>query len=86
MTATEVAELIERFAQSSGAPVRTRTDVTSVRRMGEDGYRVTTEHGEIHARTVVIASGACNLPAMPAFADAVPAERRADHAVALPKP
>ena len=72
MTAAEVAELIERFAESARAPVRTGTDVTSVRRVGDDGYRVTTEHGEIQARTVVIASGACNLPAVPAFADAVP--------------
>jgi putative flavoprotein involved in K+ transport len=74
MTAAEVAELVERFARSSRAPVRTQTDVTSVRRVGEDGYRVTTQRGEIQARTVVIASGACNLPAMPVFADAVPAE------------
>ncbi len=72
MTAAEVAELIERFAQSARAPVRTRTDVTSLVRAGDDGYRVTTEHGEIQARTVVIASGGCNLPAVPPFADAVP--------------
>ena len=47
--------------------------MTSLRRV-DDGYRVTTSQGEIHARAVVIASGACNLPAVPAFADAVPAE------------
>jgi len=74
MTAAEVAELIERFAQSARAPVRTGTDVTSLRHVGDDGYRLVTEHGEIQAGTVVIASGACNLPAVPAFADAVPAE------------
>ena len=74
MTAVEVAELIERFAESARAPVRTGTDVTSVRCVGDDGYRVMTEHGEIQARTVVIASGACNLPVVPAFADAVPAD------------
>jgi putative flavoprotein involved in K+ transport len=74
MTAAEVVELIERFAARARAPVRTKTDVTSLRRVGDDGYRVTTEHGEIQARTVVIASGACNLPALPAFADAVPAD------------
>jgi putative flavoprotein involved in K+ transport len=73
MTATEVAELIERFAQSASAPVRTGTDVTSLLRVDED-YRVTSEQGEIQAATVVIASGACNLPAVPAFADAVPAD------------
>jgi putative flavoprotein involved in K+ transport len=74
MTAAEVVKLIERFAESAGAPVRTGTAVTSLRHMGAEGYRVTTGHGEIQARTVVIASGACNLPAVPAFAGAVPAD------------
>jgi putative flavoprotein involved in K+ transport len=72
MTAPEVAELIERFAERARAPVRTRTDVTSLRRAGDDGYLVTTDSGALRTRTVVIASGACNLPAVPAFADAVP--------------
>jgi putative flavoprotein involved in K+ transport len=36
MTAAQVAELIERFAQSARAPVRTGTDVTSLRSMGDD--------------------------------------------------
>jgi len=74
MTASEVAELIERFAQSARAPVRTGTEVTSLRLVGDDGYRVTTDSGALQARTVVIASGACNLPVVPAFADAVPAD------------
>jgi putative flavoprotein involved in K+ transport len=74
MTAAEVVELIERFAASARTPVRTGTEVTSLRRVGGDAYCVTTDHGEIHARTVVIASGACNLPAVPAFEDAVPAD------------
>jgi putative flavoprotein involved in K+ transport len=72
MTAGEVAELIERSAASARAPVRTRTDVTSVRQVGDNGYRVMTDDGEIDARTVVVASGACNLPALPAFAGAIP--------------
>jgi putative flavoprotein involved in K+ transport len=54
--------------------VRTGTEVTSLRRVGEEGYRITTPHGEIRAGTVVIASGACNLPAVPAFADALTAD------------
>jgi putative flavoprotein involved in K+ transport len=74
MTAAEVVELIERCATSIGAPVRTGTDVTSLRCVGDAGYRLTSDRGEIEARTVVIASGACNLPAVPAFADAVPAD------------
>ena len=72
MTAGEVSEFIERFAKVSRAPVRTGVNVTSVRRAG-DGYQVTTSRGEIHARTVVIASGACNQPSVPPFSGAVPA-------------
>jgi putative flavoprotein involved in K+ transport len=72
MTMGEVTELIERFAKVSGAPVRTGVNVTSVRQAG-GGYQVTTSGGQIQARTVVIASGACNQPALPPFREAVPA-------------
>ncbi|MFB4286208.1 NAD(P)-binding domain-containing protein [Nonomuraea sp. ATR24] len=71
MTAKEVTQFVEGFAALTRAPVRTGTDVTSVRQ-SDDGYRVTTSHGEIACRTVVIASGACNLPSVPPFAEAVP--------------
>jgi putative flavoprotein involved in K+ transport len=71
MTVSELTEFIERFAKVSGAPVRTGVNVTSVRQSG-DGYHLTTSRGEIAARTVVIASGACNQPAVPALRDAVP--------------
>jgi putative flavoprotein involved in K+ transport len=71
MTAADVVELIERFASATGAPVRTQTTVTSVRQ-ADGGYRVTTSQGEIRARTVVIASGACNRPVVAGFADAIP--------------
>ncbi|HEY1347759.1 MAG TPA: NAD(P)-binding domain-containing protein [Streptosporangiaceae bacterium] len=72
MTAGEVTAFIERFATVSGAPVRTGANVTSVR-CTDGGYHVTTSRGEIRCRTVVIASGACNQPAVPPFSDAVPA-------------
>jgi putative flavoprotein involved in K+ transport len=72
MTAGEVSDLIERFAAVSRAPVRTGAAVTSVRPAG-DGYLVTTGDGELAARAVVIASGACNRPVVPAFAGEVPA-------------
>jgi putative flavoprotein involved in K+ transport len=72
MTVGEVTGFIERFAEVSRAPVRTGVNVTSARRAG-DGYHLTTSCGEIHARTVVIATGACNEPSMPRFSDAVPA-------------
>ncbi|MDQ7906267.1 NAD(P)/FAD-dependent oxidoreductase [Phytohabitans sp. ZYX-F-186] len=72
MTAGEVVELIDRFAAVSRAPVRTGTNVTSVRAV-DGGYHVTTSRGEIRCRTVVVASGACNLPAVPPISQAVPA-------------
>jgi putative flavoprotein involved in K+ transport len=66
-----VAGFITQYAALSKAPVRTGTAVTSLTRDG-DGYRLLTTTGEIHARTVVIASGACNLPHVPAVRAALP--------------
>jgi putative flavoprotein involved in K+ transport len=71
LTVNEVTGFIERFAEMSRAPVQTGTNVTSVTR-ANDGYQVTTSQGEFRCRTVVIASGACNQPTVPAFSDAVP--------------
>ena len=71
MTAAEVVAFIDAYAARIAAPVRTGTSVTSVRRF-DDGYRVTTDRGEIACRTVVLAGGACNRPAVPALAGGVP--------------
>jgi putative flavoprotein involved in K+ transport len=71
MSSTEVADFIDGFAQASVAPVRINTAVSSVRPTS-DGYVVRTDNGELACRTVVIASGACNRPVVPAFAAAIP--------------
>jgi putative flavoprotein involved in K+ transport len=72
MTMAEVIEFITGFATLSEAPVRTNTAVTSVRRV-DDGFHVVTNRGELHGRTVVLASGAYNLPAVPPLREAIPA-------------
>ncbi|MEN3308664.1 MAG: putative flavoprotein involved in transport [Micromonosporaceae bacterium] len=72
MTMGEVIEFIEHFATVSRAPVRTGTNVTSVRR-ADGGYHVTTSRGDIRCRSVILASGACNVPTVPQFSAAVPA-------------
>ena len=73
MSMPEVIALIERFAAATRAPVRTQTAVTSVAAADGAGYRVATSQGEIACRSVVIASGACNLPSIPALHAGVPA-------------
>ncbi len=70
-TMPETIEFIERYAQVISAPVRTDTTVTSVRSSGE-GYVVTTTQGAWRCRTVVIASGACNIASVPPVAAGVP--------------
>ena len=84
MSAGEVVEFISRFASLSRAPVRTHTTVTSVTRTG-DGYHVATSNGEIRCRCVVIASGACNVPTVPALRDAMPPPIEQRHPVRLPQ-
>jgi putative flavoprotein involved in K+ transport len=62
---------IERYAEVISAPVRTHTKVTSVQRI-EDGYEIATDQGTWRCQTVVLATGACNIPHVPALAEAVP--------------
>ncbi len=71
MTAGDVTEFVSRFAVAAAAPIRAHTTVTSVTRV-EGGYRVVTDRGEFQCRTLVLATGACNLPSVPSFHDAVP--------------
>jgi putative flavoprotein involved in K+ transport len=72
MTMPQVVDFITGYAKYIAAPVQTGTTVTSVRRT-DDGYRVVTDNGEWQCDTVVLASGAFNVPHLPAFAGAVPA-------------
>jgi putative flavoprotein involved in K+ transport len=64
MSMREVIEFISRFATVSSAPVRTHTDVTSVR-AADGGFQVGTSDGDWHCRTLVLASGACNVASVP---------------------
>jgi putative flavoprotein involved in K+ transport len=70
-TLAEVIDFIASYAKAISAPVRTHTTVTSVRSM-ESGYLVRTDHGDWLCRTVVVASGACNVADVPSFANKVP--------------
>ncbi len=70
-TMPETIAFLERYAEVISAPVRTHTAVASLRHTGE-GYIVATDNGVWRSRAVVLASGACNLPCVPALAAALP--------------
>jgi putative flavoprotein involved in K+ transport len=70
-TMPETITFLERYAAVSTAPVQTHTTVTSVSRCAS-GYTIATDQGDWSCRAVVLASGACNIASVPAFATAVP--------------
>jgi putative flavoprotein involved in K+ transport len=71
MSAAEVVSFVRRYAALSDAPVRTQTTVTSVRR-ADHGYHIVTDRGDLDCRTLVLASGACNVASVPALHKAIP--------------
>lgn len=64
MSVPELIAFFERYAGSSDAPVVTDTAVQSVER-STTGFRVVTSRGEWSASSVVVATGYCDLPAIP---------------------
>ncbi len=76
MTMPEVIGFIEGYAATISAPVHEETVVTSVGASG-DGFRVATDQGEWRCRTVVLASGACNLADVPVVERELPQSIRA---------
>ena len=70
-TMPQTIDFIERYANVISAPVRTNTTVTSVR-SNDDGYEVATNQGDWQCRTVVLATGACNVAKIPAVAAGLP--------------
>jgi putative flavoprotein involved in K+ transport len=71
MTMPEVVGFLQTYARAIRAPVHTGVLVTRVSRT-DDGYVVTTNRQTWRCRALVIASGACNIPTAPSFADGLP--------------
>ncbi|MCZ7677691.1 MAG: NAD(P)-binding domain-containing protein [Sandaracinaceae bacterium] len=67
MRSAELVSYLERYARSFSAPVRDETAVRSVEREGAR-FVVRTDGGTIAARSVVIATGACDVPSIPSMA------------------
>ncbi len=60
----EVVATLTRYARLIGAPVHTGATVHAVR-TGPEGFEVHANDEVCRARAVVLATGACNLPAIP---------------------
>jgi putative flavoprotein involved in K+ transport len=71
----EMADYLESYAARFALPVRLGAKVTSLERTG-DTFRVRTAGGTIGARSVAIAAGAYQVPAVPAVASAFSPEVR----------
>src|SRR5262245_671652 len=64
MSVPQLIAFLERYATSSAAPVLTDTAVESIER-STNGFQVVTSRGEWSASSVVVATGYCDLPAVP---------------------
>jgi len=71
MTMPQVVRYLKGFADAASAPVQPETRVKRVMQT-ESGYKVSTDQGVWHCRTLVLASGACNLASVPALASGLP--------------
>lgn len=63
----EVTSFLTHYAQRINAPIRGHAPVQSVTHDGEK-YRVESGAGTFHARTVIIATGACDQASVPGWA------------------
>jgi putative flavoprotein involved in K+ transport len=71
LSMAEVVGFLDDYARIAAAPVETGTTVRRVRRIG-DHYNVETDRGTWHAPVVVIATGHCDTPKVPAAAAGLP--------------
>jgi putative flavoprotein involved in K+ transport len=71
MPAAGVVAALTDYARLVGAPVRTATTVHALR-AAPQGFEIRAGDDLLHARAVVLATGACARPAIPAVADAIP--------------
>jgi putative flavoprotein involved in K+ transport len=79
------AEYLHDYARGFGAPVVEGAAVRSVERNGS-GYRVETGAGRWAVRNVVVATGHCDRPAVPAFSTRAPKGMHQLHAIGYRSP
>lgn len=73
MTMPEVIEYLERYARVSHVPLETETNVRRLER-STVGFRIETNRGSWTSRSVVIATGYSDRPAIPSMAKELPGD------------
>jgi putative flavoprotein involved in K+ transport len=73
MPRDDIVGHLTRYAAAFGAPVRERTEVTSLEPLADGGFALQTSGGEVRADTVVVATGAYQRAHRPVGADSLPA-------------
>ena len=71
MPAADLAATLTCYARLISAPVRTGVTVHALR-AGPQGFQIQANDDLLRARVVVVATGACILPAIPGIASAIP--------------
>src|ERR1700722_16463091 len=71
MPVADLVAALTDYARLAGVPVRTGTTVQTLR-AGPHGFQIRANDDLVCARTVVLATGACARPVIPATADAIP--------------
>ena len=74
MTMPEFIRHLECYAESFEAPVQTGTTVQIVERLNNGRFRIATDNGDWLAHNVVVATGFCDTPRVPAFSAALPSD------------
>ncbi|MFY0310538.1 NAD(P)-binding domain-containing protein [Leisingera sp. D0M16] len=72
MSVPDFIERLEGYARSYDACIECGTTVTAVQRQENGRFRVATDRGEWSAQNVVVATGFCDTPRVPDFAENLP--------------
>jgi putative flavoprotein involved in K+ transport len=73
MTMPEFIRYLEEYAESFEAPIQTGTTVERAKRISADRLHVVTDRGEWICRNLVVATGFCDVPRVPSFANEISA-------------
>jgi putative flavoprotein involved in K+ transport len=82
----EIAHYLDTYAMLVNPPVVEGVAATRLRRDRKGKYLVGTSHGELIADPVVLATGPCQVPLIPRFAERLPQELTQLHSSGYRRP